>query len=398
MPTKTISSYQSYDYVSKTWNKNQVQTSYKYERRQDLDSLRVITSTNGRQRENDCVHETFGGHIVPWRDKWKFADGGGGETFGCRVTNMEPNFGFTVNPPFASATNALLDDVWGAFPASTSLPVNIAEAASLKTLVPGLLKGFRTLAKVGIGRKSWKELAGSHLAYSFGLKPLLTDLHDFMHIGKRIRSKKAWINANAFQQRKLHGSATSSGSTTSSVTGANAYYDFPLDREIEWKCKATVSALVTQVPYDDYSANVRLIVGALGLNNPIGVVWDMTPLSFVGDWFIPVGETLLANPLIQNPRSIGSAVKSATIHKGCHSTKLDWREILSCTPTYNGGGTKRLNSHPSEWSAVYDHTRYTRSVGFPPESWSVSTPSGWSLGKSALSFSLLSQKLNKSVR
>jgi len=38
----------------------------------------------------------------------------------------------------------------------------------------------------------------------------------------------------------------------------------------------------------------------LGLNNPSEVFWELVPLSFVADWFIPIGNYIRARSVIQN--------------------------------------------------------------------------------------------------
>jgi hypothetical protein len=42
------------------------------------------------------------------------------------------------------------------------------------------------------------------------------------------------------------------------------------------------------------------VLGALGLNNPAGVLWEKLPYSFVIDWFLPVGNYLEALGLAKN--------------------------------------------------------------------------------------------------
>lgn len=396
--TRTKLSPAYYDWSWETKNPSGQRSGYGYELRSYSESRNVITSTSGNPKgDNPVDHWSSSQWIKPWSDSWKFPDGGSGSLRGFTIP-CAPRFVDPGSPNWVSANAALLDDASGSFPASTSLPVNIAEAMSLKTLVPGLLSGFRHLSKK-ISRKSFKELAGSHLAYSFGLEPLLADTKDFFNLGKRIREKKAFINSNSFNPFRIAASANDGGASAWPLRGTtDIYYTYAGVLTRKWQGKATVSCDAVVVPWDDYSQNVRLLVGALGLNNPLGVMWELVPFSFVVDWFIPVGETLLTNPLIQNPRSIGSAVRSSQLSNFYHSYVSEVTEEYSATLSYNGSGMERLNSRPTKFACTNTYRHYYRNPGSPPADIVASWNPSWSLGRTALGVSLTAQRLLKSAR
>lgn len=57
-----------------------------------------------------------------------------------------------------------------------------------------------------------------------------------------------------------------------------------------WKGKADVGVFVRldYIPDDHYKA----LASSLGLTNPLEIVWELTPYSFVLDWMLPIGDWL----------------------------------------------------------------------------------------------------------
>ena len=67
----------------------------------------------------------------------------------------------------------------------------------------------------------------------------------------------------------------------------------------------------------------------LGIDNPLEVVWELIPLSFVADWFIPVGEFL---------RSL-TATNGLVFHSGYKAT----RDVRKVEAGFFGNGRRNVS-------------------------------------------------------
>lgn len=265
-----------------------------------------------------------------------------------------------VEPPveldWAAARDALMDDALGVMPRNASLAVNIAELASLKTLAPALLKGISSIPKLfrsKHGHRPVRNIAGSHLAYEFGLQPLLGDLKHFFTLRKQIEGKRRRI------EKLIRDSMTNPGADLRARTpqinisdtvnlgrsGTNwdLYFDgvkFTFSRTGQ----GTLHARGRVTLYDDVSRDARLIIAGLGLNNPLSVAWELVPFSWLVDWVLPVGKLIDRVPL---PRHLGAAVKSCDLFDYRYSywvdTRREWEvdEVKAAIGTSNLSGCSR---------------------------------------------------------
>lgn len=311
---------------------------------------------------------------------------------------MEPAW-VSVQPEvdWCSAYAQLLDDASGIMPRDTSALVNLAELGSLKTLVPSLFRGiggfFSKSARVLKG-KTYRDLAGSHLAVEFGLLPLIGDFGKFMNLRKRVAAKMKIQKYRAFRNVEIRAKTPVwTGSTEATFPNVRWGRDYEESNRVA-KCNTTalgvVAATAYTVPLDDPSAEFRLWVGALGLNNPIGVAWELIPFSFVCDWFLPIGQKINQLAL---PRNLGTTVRSVELSNFRYSLKCETNRTFSAESTSFPGSTWQISaSQPGGFDQL--ERTYVRSYGRMDEGFTWSS-SAWSVRKTALSVSLIAQKALK---
>lgn len=135
--------------------------------------------------------------------------------------------------------------------------------------IPGLVRdlslhpGDKRLNKLSRNGVS-NNIANSWLELNFGWVPLIKDIHSSVEILQR-----------DFPMAPLKGSAT----------GLNL--SIPVYRGSASQIESVRIAGMLKV------TNPQLfLANQLGLINPVAVVWDAVPFSFVVDWFIPVGKFL----------------------------------------------------------------------------------------------------------
>jgi hypothetical protein len=97
-------------------------------------------------------------------------------------------------------------------------------------------------------------LANSWLEFQFGIKPLVNDVYGAVE---------------AYHKERQAGKRVSSRSRYQAAEGGTVY-------------RAGVCGFVK-------SAETRTLV-ELGIANPVGAAWDLVPLSFLVDWFLPLGN------------------------------------------------------------------------------------------------------------
>lgn len=156
---------------------------------------------------------------------------------------------------------------------------------------------FRRAAKALGLDKPTGAFANNWLAYSYGWRPLLSDavgmattLYDFFENtkgdGQRITVKSSWKKSAPVSVPEYH------FGWSNSATSTNSYADY-----VQWSRNIRARAgLLLEVEYQ--SAALAASLG-VGLTDPLLTAWELTPFSFVFDWFVDVGSWLEARSSLQ---------------------------------------------------------------------------------------------------
>lgn len=128
-----------------------------------------------------------------------------------------------------------------------------------------------------------KALANAWLELKYGWEPLLSDVY-----GSAVALAKSAVAGNLFEvaRSSARGKSNSGGSVLFSSKvggGSNKFtndYTEIRDQVVKYYVKYVVSDRTLS------SAS------ALGFINPLVVAWELTPLSFIADWVLPIGNWL----------------------------------------------------------------------------------------------------------
>lgn len=87
------------------------------------------------------------------------------------------------------------------------------------------------------------------------------------------------MTVSASRKRTLHSSQTTLNSLMSQ---GSIHLDYRVNQTNEYSVRGKVR----------YRARAADLPGRFGLLNPLSVAWELMPLSFVADWFLPIGSYL----------------------------------------------------------------------------------------------------------
>lgn len=135
-------------------------------------------------------------------------------------------------------------------------------------------RGFETFVRALQNPRNLveKNLANSWLAYQFGWKPLISDLHAATELAaNRLRSGI---------KKSVNRSATVEARTMTNGGGSFGY---------AWFYETRRSRKLAHYQIRDESLAQ---LAQVGITNPALLVWELVPYSFVIDWMFPVGNFL----------------------------------------------------------------------------------------------------------
>jgi hypothetical protein len=142
------------------------------------------------------------------------------------------------------------------------------------------LKFREALSELGIKKPAgWRpavrNAGGLWLEYSYGWKPLVTDIFDCAKV-LSAPQEDLWIQESSSQEFSPLYVWTNLGSTSDD--------NFIMENEQMMKVFARVGAVVSCD-----NPNLQALKNA-GLTNPLAWAWELIPFSFVVDWFYGVGD------------------------------------------------------------------------------------------------------------
>lgn len=148
-----------------------------------------------------------------------------------------------------------------------------------KALRPYLNKSVRQLERGG-GVPT--QIANRYLEYVYGWKPLCSDIYALQKL----------IQDGFGKPLLFHGKGTSNRQSQSQ---ASNYTDFSNSTYTEFGPvteRATARCNIWAQIDPNWSG--ARAMNQLGLLNPLSLAWELTPWSFVVDWFLPIGSALQA--------------------------------------------------------------------------------------------------------
>jgi soluble cytochrome b562 len=205
-----------------------------------------------------------------------------------------------------------------------------------------------------------KTTSEKWLAYQYGWKPLMSDIHDAYDLLQKGFREKAQIAASV---RNLKDS--NEYSLTYPAHGVTGYV----------RCSSQVQYTAKVFYRIDDSTLSKF--NQIGMINPLSVAWEVVPFSFVVDWFLPVGNFLEAL----------TAPLGVSFVDGYFGTRVEG-SLHACSPNRPPSDQILVQEDREEICEQFGYTREVMS-GFPVPSLYIKSP--FSTGHALNALALLSQ-------
>lgn len=178
--------------------------------------------------------------------------------------------------------------------------------------IKNLKRGNLTAAISSLVPKNSKQLANDWLQFQYGIRPLLSDIEGAVEILKTDQKFVFDVVATrkgTFGPVPKHDMQGSYGSSYNSH--CNVSWDTSVSGDVTVKYKARIRIT---------SPGMQFLT-SVGLTNLPALLWELTPWSFVADWFIPIGDYLHKMDAL-NGTEVMYAHKSVLTHETVTQTKL----------------------------------------------------------------------------
>jgi len=178
--------------------------------------------------------------------------------------------------------------------AFTDFSTQFPEEISFSEFILGLRQIVDLLPR--IESSFTRTAAGGYLNKKFGWDNLISDLKALSSICKTVQSRIEWLKKTRGKPVKL---GFLRNNCYTPILANSVYYEEPPYYGVRLGPKGyradyrAGAQLLQYIDYlDDSIGFIRAFIGALGLNNPLKVVWVNMPLSFVFDWFFQISKHL----------------------------------------------------------------------------------------------------------
>jgi len=136
-------------------------------------------------------------------------------------------------------------------------------------------------------------VSSKYLGYRYGWRPFLQDVKGFTRLTRRLDEK---YRADTQSKPRVLKSYLSKAETAS-FSGRNDFaYEAP--HMVTWDNSATLETsrcewcLVESNPSAQAKSLAQKFASTMHLADVASIAWELTPYSFIADWFLPIGDTI----------------------------------------------------------------------------------------------------------
>jgi hypothetical protein len=183
-------------------------------------------------------------------------------------------------------------------------------------------------------RQGIDGLSSAWLELQFGWKPLLSEIKSGYDLMRSSEQNKATKGVEGFNLLKTKSSASTS------------FSDPFVAGNVTW-IRKKIYRINYRFYYEKKVPTVANTNTRLGLDNPFGVLWEITPWSFLIDYFIPIGDYIAAKEFLnKNPPLF--AWKTEVIHFTSKATSSNTNILTGIDSKYSSTSILRKQTTVDE--------------------------------------------------
>lgn len=266
---------------------------------------------------------------------------------------------------------------WDAFYAfTTQIPEQFSFGLALWELpelnkIPDLIKQWRGLF-TGV-MAFLRGIAGKHLGYSFGVKPVVSDLKAMAGLLYELQARLTHLRMTRGEVFECHHKKTVEMTIPGVSNLETRYHGDNVFDAVAMYCNG--HHLGDQVVRHELKANAKVRNGlrgldelenvidafgaSIGLNNPQKILWEKIPFSFLFEWFVDVDNVLrdLANNPVASPfeGTLEIVEQSHSIETSCLSELKTWIPSTVISGGYSSSvryGEVVMRRYSRHWGAA----------------------------------------------
>jgi len=213
-----------------------------------------------------------------------------------------------------------------------------------------------------------KAVSRRYLEYVYGVKPLMSDVHGVMSMLKEAGLKTMLLSGEGHSEQQCEvatNKVVASGTSTELTSCTErAHVRTKIWGRIDPNCPGLRS------------------LNQLGLINPVSLAWELVPLSFVFDWFVPVGSVLQA---LTAPAGLIFVDGTVSCRNSLAGNYNHWWDYADATATVN---------NPASGTILYEGYNRTTLNGWPlPGVWANSNPFSGDRSLKALALAIVNLRI-----
>lgn len=186
----------------------------------------------------------------------------------------------------SSYADKAFEKLWPQIPEQVSIANFAYELREWKMLKPSFSKNLK------------ESVSGNFLSFQFGWLPLVGDLKKLYSLQETIQKRLQFLKDTSGKRVRVScgGDIDPYGPVETATNIGDppvSHYRLRYERQDykgTWRCTGYIYHELEGL--DDSLTQLKAFSAGLGLNNPISVVWNAIPYSFVFDWFTRFGSLL----------------------------------------------------------------------------------------------------------
>jgi hypothetical protein len=184
------------------------------------------------------------------------------------------------------------------------------------------IQRLRRMSNLVPGERSLARIPQNWLRWQYAAKPLIGEVNGACMELSNLSEEPLWVTtAKGFVTEKEE------GVDNLDFTDLNLY-----SSDVEWRTRRGVFVRLDYLPEEEFFSRLT----SLGVTNPLEVVWELTPFSFVLDWAVGIGDWFAVLDATAGYRFLSgsrSELREIVMKSTGSDRPLNWQTMFAKEPT-----------------------------------------------------------------